>query len=307
MNSFTYLLRFVETPVDIESLPARLCRWGSLLRFSHTLFALPFALSMAVIVSRSYEVTLAQVLWILVCLVSARTAAMGYNRLIDRHLDALNPRTIDRELPQGLLSLHRVRFLILVSSALFLFGSYALGFHCLVLAPFVLGWLFFYSWTKRFTSLSHVALGIALALAPGGVWYALTAELAWMPVWMMLAVVCWVAGFDVLYSCQDTEHDRAQGLHSIPSRLGMATSFRLAKMLHILSVMLLTVLGLVAQLGPIYYLGVLVFGSLLLWQYRLVNPSDLERIEQAFFSQNAWASVIYFCFVLLDAQLTFNA
>ncbi len=274
--------------------------WAELVKFSHTIFALPFALGAAVVVSRSVSVTLGALCWILLAMVGARTAAMTFNRLLDAAIDAKNPRTRNREIPAGKVSRTSGYILLAVSSVLFFVASAGLGLHCLVFAPAVLAFLFFYSWTKRFTSSAHLVLGVALALAPGGVWYALTARVSSVPFWLMCAVALWVCGFDILYSCQDREFDRAQELHSVPVRCGVAGAFLIAKVCHGLAVVLLVFFGLAAALGPWYFVGVGLFAFLLLSQYWIVSAEDFSRVDQTFFTRNGWASLGLFAFILLD-------
>lgn len=291
----------MNTPADAFSrLTHRFRVWGGLVKFSHSVFALPFALSMLLIAGRSHPVSSAQFCWILAAVVAARTTAMAFNRIIDRRIDAQNPRTWNRELPRGDVSMGGALFLLFGSSGIFLLSAAALGWHCLVLAPLVLFVLLGYSLTKRFTSLSHVVLGIALALAPGGVWYALTAEWSFLPVWMMLGVLCWVAGFDILYSCQDVEFDSTHALFSIPSRFGIARAFVIARLLHVLAVLFLVVFGFSLGLGGWYWLGLAVFAIILASQYRLISPESLSRIDAAFFTRNGCASIIYFIAVAMD-------
>lgn len=272
---------------------------AELVKFSHTVFAFPFALAMLVVVSRTYSISLTQYIFIAAALVTARTAAMAFNRIIDAKIDALNPRTKNREIPSGELSVKSAWFLVAATCALFLIFSALLGMHCLLLAPLVLGFLFFYSWTKRFTKYSHLVLGLALSLAPGGVWYALTAKLALFPLTLMAAVLFWVGGFDILYSCQDSEFDRSVGLHSIPSEMGVARAFNLAKIFHFVAVVLLVFFGLQADLGVFYYLGIALFAYLLFSQYLIISPKDLTRIDAAFFTRNGLASLIFLVAVLL--------
>ncbi len=273
--------------------------YAGLVKFSHTVFALPFALSMLVVLARTHPVSWSQIVWILVALVSARTAAMAFNRLIDRDVDARNPRTREREIPSGKLSVAKVRGLLFISSAVFLGSAAVLGLHCLVLAPFVLGILLLYSWTKRFTSSSHIVLGLSLALAPGGVWYALTAEVALLPVLLMAAVLFWVAGFDILYSCQDVNFDTEQHLFSIPVRCGVATAFWLARLFHVIAFVFLGLFGVEATLGIHYFAGLLVFGLILGSQHLIISPKDLSRIDAAFFTRNGTASLVFFLAVIL--------
>jgi 4-hydroxybenzoate polyprenyltransferase len=274
--------------------------WGSLVKFSHTIFALPFALSMIVIVARQQSISLAQTAWILLALATARTSSMAFNRYVDRHIDSKNPRTVMRELPAGKVSEKSVLILIVANAILFFFAAAMLGVHCLLLAPLVLGILMFYSYTKRFTSFSHVVLGLALAMAPGGAWYALTARFDLLPVVLMTAVLMWVAGFDMLYSCQDEHFDRQNSLHSVPAALGARGAFALARSLHLSAFLLLLVFGQMAGLGGPYYVGVLVFGGLLANQHSIISPSDLSRIDAAFFTRNGLASVVFFLAVLSD-------
>ena len=276
---------------------------GSLVKFSHTVFALPFALSMFVVASREQPVSLGQLWWILVCLVSARTAAMAFNRVFDADIDAKNPRTSSREIPAGVISRFSVGALVILFSVLFLYGAWKLGVHCFLLAPFVLGILLLYSCTKRFTSWSHVVLGLCLAMAPGGVWYAITGVVSIVPIVLMAAVLFWVAGFDILYSCQDSEFDRTEGLFSLPAYLGIEKSLLLSRAFHGIAVILLAVFGGVAELGWIYMTGVVVFSALLVNQHCLVSPGDMTRVNAAFFTRNGIASVALFGFVLLDVLL----
>jgi 4-hydroxybenzoate polyprenyltransferase len=286
-----------------RSLAEELAVWGRLVKFSHTIFALPFALSMFVIVARWRPVTFAQLGWILLSLAGARTAAMAFNRLIDRRIDAQNPRTKSRELPAGVVSTTSVAVLVAASSGVFLASASMLGTHCLVLAPFVLAWLLFYSWTKRFTRYAHLVLGLSLALAPGGVWYALTAEFAVLPLSMMGGVALWVAGFDIIYSCQDVEFDAANGLHSIPARVGVKRALLIARMLHAAAFVLLGVFGWYAGLGLAYFIGLGAFGGIIAGQHYLVSAEDLSRVDAAFFTRNGIASVAYFVAVLADSLL----
>lgn len=278
--------------------------WGSVVKFSHTIFALPFALAMYFIVLRFQTFQIDQLFWILVALVSARTAAMGYNRLIDRYIDARNARTSEREVASGRVSISSVSLLVALSSLIFILAAAALGRHCLYLSPLVLLVLLGYSWTKRFTAAAHLVLGLALACAPGGVWYALTAQFNWLPVWLMLAVLCWVAGFDILYSCQDLEFDKEEGLFSVPAKFGIENAFKIAWYLHLSSLVLLCTFGLLAGLNWPYYVGLAVFAAILISQHYLINPRDLKRIDAAFFNRNGLAACVYFLAVMLEYLYT---
>jgi 4-hydroxybenzoate polyprenyltransferase len=274
--------------------------WGSLVKFSHSVFALPFALSMALFVTHRQAVEPLKFAWIILALVAARSAAMTFNRIVDRHFDALNPRTRAREIPSGRIDLRSAQIFLFLSALVFVLSAAALGMHCLVLSPVVLGVLLLYSVTKRFTSYSHLVLGVSLALAPGGVWYALTAEFAWLPVPLMCAVMFWVAGFDILYACQDREFDKEHALYSMPVRLGAKGAFMAARVLHLLAVVCLVWFGLLAELGAIYFVGVSIFAWLLLNQHSIVRPDDLSRLDAAFFTRNGVASIIFFIFMWLE-------
>jgi 4-hydroxybenzoate polyprenyltransferase len=285
--------------MDVRKIES-LVQWGRLVRFSHTIFALPFAASMGVVVARDYAVTFVQVGWILVALVSARCAAMAFNRIVDRSIDAQNPRTVDREIPRGTVSVKSAKGVLIGSIILFMSSAGMLGMHCLVLAPLVLGVLLGYSYTKRFTAWAHVVLGIALAAAPGGVWYALTGVVAWQPVWMMAGVLFWVAGFDILYALQDMEFDKKVGLFSIPSRWGARRSIQIARVCEALAVLCLLMFGYHAQLSVWYHFGVFVFAILVFSQFRYVHENDFRQIDQAFFVRNGLASVLFFLITLLS-------
>ncbi|MEY4667436.1 MAG: hypothetical protein RL518_135 [Pseudomonadota bacterium] len=275
--------------------------WGRLVKFSHSVFALPFALMMIVFVSAERPVSLQQVVLLVVCVVAARTAAMAFNRCSDAEIDARNPRTANREIPAGVVSKRSATVLILVSGAVFIAGAGGLGAHCLWLSPFVLAVLFGYSLMKRFSALCHVVLGIALALAPGGVWYALTGEWSWRPVPMMVAVMLWVAGFDILYSCQDADFDRANNLLSVPSLLGTRGAQWSAALLHLASFAFLVLNGSMFSVGAFYWLGVAVFGVLLLSQHLAVARRGISCVDQVFFTRNGTASIALFVCVLIDA------
>lgn len=289
-----------EIEVAPRGLFGKIRIWCEMIKFSHTVFALPFALSMYVVTARQVPVSLLQLAWILAALVSARSAAMAFNRILDRHIDGRNPRTRQREIPRGAVSVGSAWLFFSVATALFLFSAEMLGRHCLVLAPVVLLVLLGYSVTKRFTEGAHLVLGLALALAPGGVWYALTSQFAWLPVLMMCGVLAWVAGFDVLYSCQDCDFDRAEGLRSIPARFGVKRALIIARMLHAVSFAFLAAFAAAAGLGVWHFMGLGIFGFFLFSQHLLVSAHSLERIDAAFFTRNGLASLIYFLGTVID-------
>lgn len=279
-----------------------------MIRFSHTIFAFPFALMSVVLASRMAGVlpSVGQVVWICLALVGARTGAMACNRLIDVRIDAANPRTADRHLPAGRVTHREAALLAAIGFALLLLAAWRLNPLCLALAPVAIALLLFYSYSKRFTSLSHLVLGLCLAAAPVGAWIALRGSLDWPPVVLGLAVLCWVAGFDVFYALQDEEFDRSRGLHSIPARLGAQRAIALAKLLHGLMIMLLSLLALIAPLGNLYLGGVLLVAGLLVYEHRLVRADDLSRLNTAFFTMNGYVSLCMFVFTLIDVALTWN-
>ena len=283
--------------------------YASLVRFSHTVFALPFAFASLVLAWPSHPITLRSILWILVAMVGARTAAMGFNRLADRKFDALNPRTQSWELPKGTVKTWEAGLLTIVASIIFVLGAYQLNWTCFVLSPVALAVIFFYSLTKRFTWASHLFLGVALSLAPIGAWLAVAGsatdlrELV-IPLCLGLAVVFWLAGFDIIYSLQDREFDSAQGLHSIPVRFGVTGALRLSSLFHVCTIVFLILVGVAAKLGIIYWIGCLAVSLILLWEHRIVRPNDLSRVNRAFFDFNAYVSIGYFLITLADVLIS---
>lgn len=284
---------------------AALRPWFSLVKFGHSIFALPFALSSAWLAAGG--VPEVRVLALVVfCAVSARTAAMAFNRWLDRRIDAANPRTAARELPRGVLSAGAVLALTLLSALAFCAGAWALNPLCAALAPPVLVVLLGYSACKRFSAAAHFVLGLALALAPLGAWVAvrgaLSGDLA-VPLLLALAVLTWVAGFDLIYACQDEAFDRAHGLHSIPARFGVARALQLSSALHVVTVAALLACAARARLGWVFGLALATAAALLVWQHRLVSPRDLSRADVAFFTLNGWVSVALFLGTALDLGL----
>lgn len=277
----------------------------SLVKFSHSVFALPFALQGAWIAAGGAP-PLSRVAWIVLCAVCARTAAMAFNRLVDRRIDALNPRTSGRELPSGVLNPISVGALVFVSSAGFVLSAYQLGPWCGLLSFPVLGLVLGYSFVKRFSFLAHGALGLALACAPLGAWLAVTGsfEPDFTPVlWLAAGVLAWVAGFDLVYACQDEDFDRKQGLFSVPARFGRKRSLYAARALHTLAVGAFAVQGELAGLGLAYWISLVLATALLVWEHRLVR-TDLSKIDMAFFTANGWVGVVLFLGVAVDLQLS---
>ncbi len=287
------------TPPKLGKLTALL----EMIKFSHTVFAFPFALMGVVLASlvSGTSPTVSQVFWICVAMVGARTGAMGLNRIIDARIDAANPRTAERHLPAGKVSSSEAWLLVAGAFGLLLLAAAMLNPLCLKLTPVAIGFLVLYSYCKRFTSLAHVVLGVCLAAAPVGAWIALRGDIGWPVIALGLAVLFWVAGFDVFYALQDLEFDREQGLFSIPSRYGVERSFLVARLFHAAMVVLLLTLVYTPGLGVIYLLGVAVVTGLLVYEHRLVRPDDLSRLDAAFFNMNGTISVTIFLFTLVDA------
>ena len=280
-----------------------------MIKFSHTLFALPFAImGGALAVSRPGVVIHGIKPWagILVCMIGARSAAMAFNRLADRHFDARNPRTATRHLPSGALSARSVTLFCLMASAVFVCGTAIFlpeNPWPIRLSIPVLLWLGGYSLAKRFTSMAHVWLGLALGMAPAAAWVAFRGELSMPPVLLGLAVTCWVSGFDILYACQDYEFDQRAGLHSIPARFGIARSLNLASILHFLMILMLIGVGVQMPMGAIYFGGVGAVAILLLYEHSLVKPDDLSKVNQAFFQVNILISTGLLLMTIADLWL----
>ena len=265
-----------------------------MIKIEHTLFALPFAFLGAVLAADGLP-TLHQFVWITLAMVGARSTAMAFNRIADREYDALNPRTATRALPAGLLSVGFVWVFTVVSAVLFFVAAAMLNRLALMLAPVALASIVLYSYSKRWTLLSHVVLGWCLAIAPTGAWIAVRGALdSPIPLLLSLVVLLWTAGFDVLYACQDYEFDSKTGLHSIPRRFGIANSLLIARLFHLCAFLALLTLYWITQLGVVALVGVLATGALLIYQHRLVRADDLSKLNAAFFTTNAFVSVILF-------------
>lgn len=270
-----------------------------MIKWEHSIFALPFALVGAMLAAHGLP-TLPQLLWIIACMVTARSAAMAFNRWADADLDASNPRTAIRAIPAGLLTRRFAGGFTAVMALLFLLCAAQLNRLTLLLAPAVLVILFLYSYTKRFTRWSHLVLGLSLGIAPAAAWIAVRGSLDPRILVLTLAVLFWVAGFDLLYSCQDADHDRANGLFSVPSSYGIPAAFALARAMHIAMICLLLWLVRLFQLGPIAIVGIALVAALLLYEHLIVSPRDLRRLNAAFFTLNGVISVIFFLFIAAD-------
>lgn len=278
-----------------------------MIKFEHSVFALPFALTAALLAFREGGVEARQiwikVMWIVVAMVSARTAAMTFNRLVDAEVDGRNPRTRMRHIPAGLLSAAFGWGFVAASSLAFLLAARELNPLCFRLAPLALAIVFFYSFTKRFTSFSHLVLGFCLGIAPAAAWIAVRGSLDPRILWLTAAVTLWTAGFDIIYSCQDYEFDSDTGLFSLPRRLGIARALRVSQLLHVLMIVCLVALVRSLGLGLLSLAGVTAVALLLVYEHSLVKPSDLSRVNAAFFTMNGYVSVLFFLFWAADVLL----
>ena len=271
---------------------ARLRTYASFVRLGHTVFALPFALTGALLAAVETPLTAARLGWIVAAMATARTAAMGFNRLADARSDALNPRTRNRELPRGLVSRREAALLVGVSSVAFVAVTSRISALCLALSPVALAIVFWYSLAKRYTTWTQVHLGLALAVAPVGGWIAAGGGAGWEPWLLAIGTGTWVAGFDILYACQDVDFDRSHGLRSIPARFGVARALSIARAFHVVTVAALAALAWAAPLGPVYLAGVAGVAALLAYEQSLVRPGDLSRVKQAF-DLNGYVGVLY--------------
>lgn len=279
-----------------------------MIKIEHTLFALPFAFLGAALAAREIpnqprSFWVSKLLWITLAMVGARSAAMTFNRIADKRIDAANPRTANRALPAGLLDVRFAVAFTMISSALFLIAAWQLNRLTLILSPIALGSVLLYSYTKRVTSFSHLILGWCLAIAPSGAWIAIQGRLTLVPVLLSLCVMLWTAGFDILYACQDYDFDRSAGLHSIPRRLGIRRALWVARLIHTLMFSVLIVFAWVANLSWLGVGGVIATGILLVYQNSIVKEDDLSRLNAAFFTTNAFVSVILFVTIAGDALL----
>ncbi len=273
-----------------------------LIKFEHTIFALPFAYLGMVLAARGLP-TFHQFFWITVAMASARTLAMSFNRLADRHIDARNPRTASRPIQTGKISVRTVVVGIIVSALVLTFAAAMLNALTLQLLPGAIVFLLGYAYTKRFTLASHFILGFTDGLAPIGAWAAVRASVftaADLPAWLLLfAVTFWIGGFDLIYACQDADFDRAEKLHSIPARYGNAVALRLAQISHVITIGLLGAVGIVMQLGGVYWIGLVIVAALLIYEHSLVKPNDLSKVNLAFFNVNGYISITIFVATLV--------
>ncbi len=277
----------------------RILLYLRMIKFSHSVFALPFAFTAAIFAANGIP-ALRRIAWIVVAMVSARSAAMGMNRVVDRRIDAENPRTMNREIPSGVIRVRDAVIFIVLSFSVFVFSAYMLNGLCLMLSPVAVAMLIFYSFTKRFTFLSHVILGVAISGAPLGAWIAVRGSLDLEIIPMVVAVIFWLAGFDILYALQDEEFDRSYGLHSVPQRFGIKISLAVSRIFHAITLLLFIATGLVFHSGFVYFAGMALAGGLLIFEHSLVKEDDLSKLDMAFFNMNGYISVTVFVAALLD-------
>lgn len=281
---------------------SRFKNYLSLVAFSHTVFAVPFAVIGFFLGIRQIRFPFDPLLFLkmILCMVFARTSAMAFNRYADRFIDRKNERTKGREIPAGTISPTSALTLVILSSVLFVLTTYTINQLCFYLSPVALLVVLGYSFTKRFTWLCHFILGIGLSLAPIGAYLAVTGKFDWLPLFFSFAVICWVSGFDIIYALQDEEFDKANQLYSLPSFLGKSKALQLSKLLHFVSATFIVVAGLNAHFSFIYWMGTAVFVSMLIYQHTLVKPGDLSKVNRAFFTTNGIASIVFACFVVVE-------
>lgn len=287
------------TPVSSAKPLQGVRNYLELVKFSHTIFALPFALASMLVAANGLP-PVGIFAWILVAMVGARTAAMGFNRIVDRDIDARNPRTRNRELPSGKVSLQGAWALVIVSSLLFCFAAWRINLLALALSPLTLAVLFFYSFCKRFTSYSHFVLGLCLGIAPVGAWVATRGQIGIPSGALCAAVLFWVAGFDIIYATMDVEFDRENGLNSMVRKMGIARALKFARVLHAAFVANLLLFGLLAHLNGIYFGAVALIAAFLVYEHAIVRPDDLRRVNAAFFTVNGAIAVFFLGAVALS-------
>jgi 4-hydroxybenzoate polyprenyltransferase len=280
---------------DATHMLSRIRVYGSFVRFSHSVFALPFALTGALLAAREHGITTHEVFWMIVAMVAARSAAMGFNRLVDAQFDAKNPRTAMREIPRGAISTSQAAVFVVLTSGVFIVAAAQLSLLCLVLSPVALAIVFWYSLAKRYTHWTQAFLGLALAVAPVGGWFAAGGRGGLEPWVLGLAVALWVGGFDVLYACQDLEFDREHGLRSIPVRVGVPRALAISRAMHAGTIAAMCALAMITMLGAIYMAGVAVVATLLAYEQSLVSPTDLSQVKRAF-DLNGYVGILYLVF-----------
>ncbi len=277
--------------------------YGRMIRFSHTVFALPFALSAVIMAWRDHPFEVADLFFILLAMVGARSAAMGFNRIVDAGIDKRNPRTAAREIPAGVLKKKETAVFVVASSLVFILAAAMLGRRCFILSFPVLAFLFFYSYTKRFTRFSHLCLGFAIGMAPAGAWIAVTGTLSLSAVLLSLALMTYIAGFDILYACQDIDFDRKEGLFSLPATVGVRKALRVSTVLHLFTLLFLFLMQIVFGMHPVFYIFLAAIAVFLAAEHLLVTPGSFKNIHIAFFHMNSLVSVFLMIGVICEALL----
>jgi 4-hydroxybenzoate polyprenyltransferase len=295
-------------------------KYLSLVKFSHTIFALPFAmigfflavtkggignyenstLGWGITISETWQLVLVKLLLVLICMVTARSAAMAFNRYLDRSFDAKNPRTAIREIPQGIISPNSALRFVILNCLIFTLATFTINLICFFLSPVALFVILFYSYTKRFTALCHLVLGLGLSLAPIGAYIAVTGHFAVLPILFSFTVLFWVSGFDIIYAMQDIDFDQSNELHSIPSVLGADNALRVSELLHLLSAITVIIAGVYGRFHLVYWIGIIVFIGMLIYQHSIVKPNDLSKVNIAFMTANGIASVVFGLLVIVD-------
>lgn len=279
----------------------RIKHYFSLVKFSHTIFALPFAfIGFTLALHEGFSFSIPLLLLVLMCMITARNSAMAFNRLIDRKFDALNPRTAIREIPAGIINPQNALFFVTANCLVFICTTWLINPLCFYLSPIALFVILFYSYTKRFTPLCHLVLGCGLALAPIGAYLAVTGKFSWLPILFSIIVFCWVSGFDIIYALQDEQFDREHLLNSIPVLLGAKGALRFSEILHGLTIAFVLIVGYSGHFAGLYWIGAILFSGLIIYQHTLVKPSDLSKVNIAFGTTNGIASVVFATFTILS-------
>jgi len=281
----------------------KILSFGRMIKFSHTVFALPFALSAVVLAGKTHTLQFVDIFWIIIAMIGARSSAMGFNRIVDASIDSKNPRTAHREIPSGKISVNQSIIFVLCFSALFIISSAMLGKICFMFSIPVLFLLFFYSYTKRFTSFSHIYLGFAISLAPLAAWIAVTQSFHWSIIFLSLALLTHIAGFDILYSCQDYMFDRHEGLFSIPSKYGLSKALTLSRIIHVITFICLICIFFIFHLGKVYIVATMIIGILFFIEHQIVDSKNLKQIPIAFFHINSAISLVLFAGIFGDVFL----
>ena len=289
--------------MELSKVKSKITDYGTLVMFSHTIFSLSFAL-ISMLLAGNGKLDFNTIFWIIVAFLGARTGANALNRVIDANIDAKNPRTATRQMPQGLMKKKEVLIFVTICFGIMVFGAWKLNTICLILSPIALFLMIIYSYTKRFTWLCHLVLGVTSAAAPVGAWLAVTGEITWIPLVMGAANTLWVAGFDIIYGAQDYDFDTKNKVHSIPARFGVKNALLISRSFHLIALGFLFIVGLLAhQLGVIYYIGLFIISILFVVQHRMVSPGDLKNVKVASYNVNQVISIVFLLFGLVDALM----